>query len=207
MSRDFDKEVRDYVSRLPEVKTSELNIGDTFIIAHEGYSCVFGFSGFDLNKVNKKTPATIKYSWVSDEVGFNTQLSTRSSGRLFRRATNQDVAHVKRIREEEKEEEARSLRMSRRALDKYILWNRAFEGDEPDIREGFLIEVYNGNGTLLERVRMLCDNSEGMDEAHEDAVERMVEAYVSHMHPDLDDEHDRHEGQPVFQICYAKEID
>ena len=190
---DVQKEINALVDTWPLVKLADLVISDTFVCASDQYTRTFGTSNYNLFKVVSKAKTLLRCGVVfgsasePSEVRAMTFKSADRNRSTYRRATFSDIAKAEILVRARVNADAAQERWSKNINDIYVVWNRAFENNEPEsngdishgLREGFVLEVYDGNGKLQERVRMLSDCEAGLDCADGDAIERMVRAYVA----------------------------
>ncbi|MEI6232629.1 MAG: hypothetical protein WCT04_06230 [Planctomycetota bacterium] len=186
-------EIDALVDSWPLTKLEQLKIGNTFVCASDHFTRTFGRSSYNLFKVVSKAKTLLRcgvvYGPESDpsEVRAITYKSADRNRSLFRRATFSDFAKAEVLLRARTDAFAAEERWRKNLPDVYVLWNDAIDhlGSESkgDIlhrtRSGFVLEVYDGNGKLHERVRMLADSDAGLDCADCNAIERMVRAYAA----------------------------
>ncbi len=214
---EIEKELHDFVKSLPAVEPSDLKVGNLFVVASKRYGYCFGVKNTALFCVTSKTKTMIKthlYFGPEDtSVIPGDNFTFKGCSRdcvVLRFAGPDDVAKAKEFQDRIVAAEFAAKRHAKSQKDVFVLWNYASEscgnaarGDIVAwLREGFVLEAFDGNGRLNERVRMLADADAGMECADNGAIERMVRAYaVCHYG------HENIRDGSVFRFQYVPEMD
>jgi hypothetical protein len=184
-------EINTHIDSLPLVKPEALLVGDSFVISFKNYRRVCGSVNVGHWSVLSKAKTLIRFGMCGDTENTVTMTETfKGAARdhtILRRATTEDIQKIKALMDTKSDAIMGIERRRHRDKDCYVLWNYAYENEGPEAigdiayrsREGFVLEVYDGNGQLHERVRMLSDSDSGLGCADCDAFERMVRAYAA----------------------------
>ncbi len=171
----------DFIDRFSTIRAEALDDGDHFVARN-------GLSGHvSVYEVVKKTEKYLKIR-KAGVTAIETHSFKKIASKPYR-WTLLDNADVKKLAEFEDAiavAHAHQAGYTKRSMDRYVLWNYDFEDIDDKFnrsgeqREGFVIEVFDGNGKLLHRTRMMSDG--GIDVLHtygdKEQVERMAEAYA-----------------------------
>lgn len=176
------KELYAFIDALPLVKPSELKVGETFIMAGAGYTRVFGSTNFAMWEVRQVMNKFLRYQVFGDNGKSSPhQMFLESGIDILRRATSKDVAHALSLNDDVTKAERKQCEFDKRCHDRYILWNEIFGDDyEETSSEGFVLEVFDGNGRRLHHIRFLSDDSIKGGDGEE--IKRMAEAYARGFH-------------------------
>ncbi len=201
---DIQNEINAIVDSWPRVDPQKLKVGDKFVIA--GTSCV-RFYGHKpdagLCIVTKKTPTLFRFNQLSLP---EQSLTFKGCARhhTLRRCTKADDEKVAALMKQFTAAQVRHQLNVKFSKDRYVVWNTVYEdrGGVPQVyREGFVLEAFDGNGKLLDRVRMLSESElSGEADGELDAVERMAVAYAEQFADECGVEQ-------VFQIYKSEKID
>lgn len=212
---EIEREIEVLSGSLPLLPRKPIH-GDFFIIHTEGFNRIFGVSSSDLYEVTNMTrsgfTAKVVYNCASKKndygVGFVQERTfTNKEIKEFKRGIklcSTGFSTVDRLRELLAEKElaaSHALNSVKRWRDVYVLWNTIYEEAatlQGRSREGFLIEVYDGNGKLKERVRMMAEDCFEQS----DRIEYMVRAYASGYF-----DHDDVKSGSVFRFQFVWQMD
>lgn len=190
---EIQNEIHAFVDALPQVKPEDLLIGEQFVIASEHYHRVFGSNNTARWCVTSRAKTMLKYSVLNNpkcSPATPNILTFKRAARdrlVLRRVAIAKVAEFEKLQDQLAwKERARQARVQN-DRDRYVLWNETSEAilsgsldkfSTAPQRYGFVVEVFNGNGELLDRLRMLSEN-DNVECALFDATEKMVRAYAS----------------------------
>lgn len=209
---DIEQELRKFIFDMPLTKPEDMVIGDLFVELHNN---AFGRDSVLCFEVVSKTATLLRYKHNPEELDgvkplaatFKSLAKVRNG---LRRISTEQMAGILQRQKAVAMADEHQKNFTKRSRDVHVVWNHAYEDVGPESkgdiqykpREGFVLEVYNGNGELQERVRMMTEGNDGLECARFDTVERMVTAYaVQHF------DHDDVRNGAKFQITYAPEID
>lgn len=209
---DIKQELHSFIRALPLIKPEDMAVGDLFVdLCHGGYDGAIPF------RVVSKTPTLLRYDYYSPEAlrsekPFSStfkSLAKKNCG-LYR-ATPEQARKAVEFNKAIILAEEHAKNFVKRSRDIYVVWNHACEDVGPERnsdtiyapREGFVLEIFNGNGRQIERIRMLTEGSDGLNQHCDyDVIERMIKAYAA-----LHFDHDAVRNGAKFQIIHAPQID
>jgi hypothetical protein len=163
----IQSEINTLIDSLPLVKPEALLVGESFVISFKNYRRVCGNVNVGHWFVLSKAKTLIRFGMCGDADNTVTMTETFKGGArdhtILRRATTEDIQMIKTLMDAKSDAIMRMEHRRHHEKDCYVPWNYAYENEGPEAtgdiahksREGFVLEVYNGNGQLRERVRML----------------------------------------------------
>jgi hypothetical protein len=218
LPHEIEKEISDYIDALASSTGRDLGIGDAFVMVIQGYRREAGVANTDLYRVVKSLPTQIKYQKVSPESEIEDpdiltlRFSTleRGYGRpVLKRANHENWLAIVAMNKKLEAARYAAERSAKNASDIYVVWNTVYE--QPDrtspsywfincVSEGFVLEVFDGNGKLIERVRMISEN--GLACWDGDVFARMARVYAAQYFS-----HGLIANGSVFRIQHCSQMD
>ncbi len=213
---EIEEDIKAYIRTFPAVPVRDLNVGDLFVIPAPQYAYQnrdFGFCNNNTCRVLKKLPTQIKYACAISEtenceevIIMTFKQAEKKFAPILRRATLQCRDRIGEFLRKLEDARYAAERRVKNARDVYVIWNYDSEQIDsahefhPRTSEGFVLEVFNGNGKLTDRVRMMSDN--GLDCADNTAIERMVRAYAAQYF-----NHNHVRNESVFRVQQCEQMD